>query len=224
MELQTESYCSNCVKHSVMSISKTLAANYQSCSDKWVHTSTNEKTRQKNGLEIIRGVREALQYLVAAGVKVGLVTGNVESIAWGKMQAVGLEAPEFFSEPRFGGFGTDVRTSGTDDEAKVRDRGDQITIAMFKALDESACKPDIEEPLAKRICKDVPVRRFHIGDAPSDVLAAAYAGVTPIGVATGKFTAKELQDACPAAHVLESLEDLEKFIHILGLEPALLGK
>ncbi len=36
---------------------------------------------------------------------VGLVTGNLEPIAWGKMQALGLL--EAFSEPHFGGFGSD---------------------------------------------------------------------------------------------------------------------
>lgn len=38
-------------------------------------------------------------------VAVGLVTGNLEPIAWGKMQALGLL--EAFSEPHFGGFGSD---------------------------------------------------------------------------------------------------------------------
>merc|ERR1711948_70351 len=112
-----------------------------------------------------------------------------------KMRAVGLTPPEFFSEPRFGGFGTDVATSGTDDAAKIRDRGDQISFAMRKAMGDKS-DADISEPATKRSREDNCANRFHIGDAPSDVLAAKYAGVVPIGVATGKFTAKELRDAC----------------------------
>ena len=48
-------------------------------------------------------IRAGLQ--ARGDVAVGLVTGNLEPIAWGKMQALGLL--EAFSEPHFGGFGSD---------------------------------------------------------------------------------------------------------------------
>ena len=38
------------------------------------------------------------------------MTGNLEPIAWGKMQALGLL--EAFSEPHFGGFGSDYCSGG----------------------------------------------------------------------------------------------------------------
>jgi len=157
------------------------------------------------GLEVIPGVKQAMQHLLDTGALVGLVTGNVQRIAWGKMKAVGLF--DYFSEPKFGGFGSDVMSSGTDNEAKYRDRGEQIKFAVAKARAMLPAETD-----------EACVKCFHIGDAPSDVLAAEYAGVTPIGVAQGIFSAEELQTACPAAIVLPSLEDLTAFIAALGVD------
>ncbi|KAJ9454572.1 Phosphoglycolate phosphatase [Diplonema papillatum] len=57
------------------------------------------------GLKVLPGVKELLSALVERSVNVGLVTGNVESIAYKKMNAVGLR--QFFS---FGGFGGQFTT------------------------------------------------------------------------------------------------------------------
>ena len=46
----------------------------------------------------------------------------------------------------------------------------------------------------------------YVGDTPADILAAVTAGVHPVGVATGSFTAAELK-AAGAVHVLSSLTD-----------------
>jgi phosphoglycolate phosphatase len=46
----------------------------------------------------------------------------------------------------------------------------------------------------------------YVGDTPADILAAVSAGVHPVGVATGSFTAAELR-AAGAADVLSSLTD-----------------
>eukprot|EP00747_Dinoflagellata_sp_TGD_P181206 gnl/TRDRNA2_/TRDRNA2_34860_c0_seq1.p1 gnl/TRDRNA2_/TRDRNA2_34860_c0~~gnl/TRDRNA2_/TRDRNA2_34860_c0_seq1.p1 ORF type:complete len:186 (-),score=26.21 gnl/TRDRNA2_/TRDRNA2_34860_c0_seq1:80-637(-) len=156
-------------------------------------------------LELIPGVTEAMRCLVAAGAHVGLVTGNVERIAWAKMAAVGLTVGPggHFSAPAFGGFGSDVMASGVNEEAKVRDRGEQVKLAIERG---------------KGSAHEVAARCYHIGDAPADVCAAAYAGATPIGVTTGKFSAEELRAACPEAIVLESLEDLPRFLTVIGLD------
>jgi phosphoglycolate phosphatase len=45
---------------------------------------------------------------------------------------------------------------------------------------------------------------FYVGDTPADMLAAVAAGVHPVGVATGSFSASELR-AAGAADVLASL-------------------
>jgi len=47
---------------------------------------------------------------------------------------------------------------------------------------------------------------FHIGDAPQDMRAAREAGVTPIGVTTGIFSADEL-DAAGAYRVVSDLKN-----------------
>lgn len=49
---------------------------------------------------VIPGVRPALEFLAQEGAAIGLVTGNIQAIAWRKMAAAGLR--EFFS---FGAFG-----------------------------------------------------------------------------------------------------------------------
>jgi phosphoglycolate phosphatase-like HAD superfamily hydrolase len=51
---------------------------------------------------IIKGVRELLQEMHENDIVMGLVTGNLEPIAWGSLRKVGLD--HYF---KFGGFGTD---------------------------------------------------------------------------------------------------------------------
>lgn len=53
------------------------------------------------GLELIPGVKETLAALHAAGVEMGLVTGNVAEVAYAKMSALGIR--EFFTFGAFGG-------------------------------------------------------------------------------------------------------------------------
>lgn len=57
--------------------------------------------------------------------------------------------------------------------------------------------------------------RFHIGDAPMDVQAAADAGAVPLGVTTGIYTGEQLLAAAPNATILESLEDLPRVLDLL---------
>jgi phosphoglycolate phosphatase len=81
------------------------------------------------------GIRDLLAALKALpGVQIGLVTGNLEPIGWAKMEALGIK--ELFSEPCFGGFGSDI-CSGNLEEV-WRDRGEMITIAHKRAGGVSA--------------------------------------------------------------------------------------
>lgn len=57
--------------------------------------------------------------------------------------------------------------------------------------------------------------RFHIGDAPMDVQAAADAGAVPLGVTTGIYTKEQLLVAAPSATILEGLGDLSEVMDIL---------
>ena len=90
------------------------------------------------------------------------VTGNLQAIAWAKMEALGLKS--LFSEPLFGGFGSDDRS-----------RAKLVTIAKERAGVAVA----VAAPMDHRLCK-----RYHFGDTPNDIKAAAVAGAVPVGVAT----------------------------------------
>jgi hypothetical protein len=61
-------------------------------------------------------------------VFVALVTGNLEPIGWGKMDALGIG--DLFSQPRFGGFGSD-HCSG-DTQEVWHDRAELIRVAQRK--------------------------------------------------------------------------------------------
>jgi phosphoglycolate phosphatase-like HAD superfamily hydrolase len=148
------------------------------------------------GLEVLPGVRELLAALAARGdVATCLVTGNLEPIGWAKMAALGLE--EHFTRPVFGGFGG-CYCSGDWMEMGWRDRAEFLRIAARRA--------------------GVPLgRRFHLGDAPMDVRAAAAAGAHPVGLTTGIYSEAELKRACPEATVLDDLSDLDAVLRVLGL-------
>lgn len=72
-----------------------------------------------------------------------LVTGNLEPIGWGKMQALGLS--DLFSTPHFGGFGSDFCSGNT--EETWRDRAEFIRLAAMKAAGQAggvgACSTEL---------------------------------------------------------------------------------
>eukprot|EP00210_Caulerpa_lentillifera_P009707 g9259.t3 len=150
------------------------------------------------GLRVLPGVDELLSHLKDRGdVATCLVTGNLQPIGWGKMQALGLH--DLFTPSPFGGFGSDF-CSGNFHES-WKDRAKLIEIANEKAM--------------SLIGSEV-VDRFHIGDAPMDMMAAKKAGVKGIGVTTGIYTKETLLDA-GAWVVLEGLYNLEQVLNALQL-------
>ena len=114
-------------------------------------------------LIVLNGVAELLGLLKSYPLLIGLVTGNLEPIAWEKLQRTGLI--KYFL---FGGFGSDHR---------VRSRLVAIAIERAQAL----CIKAVSYPV------------FLIGDTPRDILAGREAGVHTVAVATGAFTQDELQ-------------------------------
>jgi len=139
-------------------------------------------------LVIYPGVRELLEALsLDRRVMLGLVTGNVAASARIKLQQFDLH-----NHFILGAYG--------DDHAN---RMDIARLALLRI--ENKMKDD--EHL--RAC-------FLIGDTPSDILAAKSIAATAIAVATGKFSAKDLQDA-GADHVLTDLSDTKHVLGILGL-------
>lgn len=136
-------------------------------------------------IKILDGVLDLLTGLDQNGFLLGLVTGNLEPIARAKLNKIGISG--FF---KFGGFGSDHVS-----------RAELVKIAIRRA--------------AKRFTLDGTNRIFHIGDAPQDMAAAREAGVMPIGVATGIFSAQALESA-GAYRTVSDLKNTDAILHLLS--------
>ncbi len=121
------------------------------------------------------GMREAVDAAIAAGMAVGLGTGNVREGARVKLARVGL-----FEKFAFGGFGDDHEL-----RPELIRRGAERGAALLGVSLGAA-------------------RVVVIGDTPKDVSAAQAIGAESIGVATGGFTAEQLR-ASGATAVFETL-------------------
>lgn len=136
-----------------------------------------QEVAESSGYRVLPGVEALLPRLVEAGVLVGITTGAVEAAAHIKLARAGLNG--YFC---FGGFGSDSK-----------DRGELTRVAIGRASTVLGTPLD-------------PARVCVVGDTPLDIEAAHAAGVAGIGVATGRYTAAELERA-GADHVLNSLAD-----------------
>jgi phosphoglycolate phosphatase len=121
-----------------------------------------KKALQKQDLVVLSGVKQLLEDLEKNGIPMGLVTGNMEAIAWLKLEKVGLN--QFF---QFGGFGD-----------RVLDRSGLVKNALKIS----------QEKLGLIDNRNI----FLIGDTPRDILGGKQFNVNTIGVATGDFSEKEL--------------------------------
>lgn len=134
---------------------------------------------------IMPGVSKLLKRLEQHGIILGLVTGNLEPIARAKLKKIGIN--HFF---KIGGFGSD----------HIR-RAKLVTIALERAEARFGC--------------DSQRRAFHFGDAPQDMQAAREAGIVPMGVATGVYTAQKLTSA--GAHkVITDLTGSDEILHYIN--------
>jgi phosphoglycolate phosphatase len=111
-------------------------------------------------------VVDVLEKLSADGILLGLTTGNVEEAAQIKLARADLN--RFFS---FGGYGSDS-PDRTELTRKALERAERIHGDGFD-----------------------PARCFSCGDTPRDVEAGHGAGIRVVGVATGEFTAEQLEEA-----------------------------
>lgn len=143
------------------------------------------------GLEVLPGVESLLHALSSMdNVFVGLVTGNLEGIAWMKMEGLGIE--KYFSVPHFGGFGSDHI-----------DRGHLVKTAAERA---------------EKLFPGGFNLRVHVGDTPNDIKAAEFGGALAVGVCTGVFRKEELEQASSGgAIVLQDLSDHKSFLNFLGI-------
>lgn len=114
---------------------------------------------------VLEGVKELLEELDKRGIIMGLVTGNLEPIARGKLEKVGLNY--YF---KVGGFGSDDIN-----------RTNLVRLAIKRAEENFDFK--FEDNI------------FLFGDAPQDMRAGKEVNVKTIGVTTGIYFKEELENA-----------------------------
>ena len=133
---------------------------------------------------MLQGVLDLLSRLEQSGISLGLVTGNLEKIARAKLKKIGID--HFF---KIGGFGSDHIN-----------RSNLVKIAIKRAEAQFSLGGHRQA--------------FHFGDAPQDMKAGREAGVVPIGVATGVFSADQLT-AAGAEKVFPDLKDADDILGFL---------
>jgi len=124
------------------------------------------------------GAAALVRQLDADGHTMGLLTGNLEPLAYGKVARIGLDAPLF----PFGAFGSDHE-----------DRNELPAIAAQRA--------------GEHLRRDVPhTDLVIIGDTPRDIECARAVGARVAAVSTGYFSADELAEADIVLESLEAFE------------------
>lgn len=134
-----------------------------------------QEVAESSGYRVLAGVDELLPRLCRTGFLLGITTGAVEAAAHIKLARADLN--RFFS---FGGYGSDSADRG----ALTRKAIDCASEILGSALD--------------------PQRVLVLGDTPKDIVAAHAAGAIGVGVASGRYSEKELREA-RADYVLASL-------------------
>lgn len=135
--------------------------------------------------KVLPGVKELLNVLIENNMTLGLLTGNIEDIAWGKLKNIDLA--DYFS---FGSFGN----------------------LAYKRVELIAIAKERAEKLLK---KEIPLQDFFIvGDSPLDIVCAKAGGINVVAVAQGNFTVEELETA-GADIVLHSMEERDAFLDFI---------
>ncbi|HXQ43987.1 MAG TPA: HAD family hydrolase [Acidimicrobiales bacterium] len=125
---------------------------------------------------VLPGAEQTLVRLGEAGVMLGLVSGAMEGAARTKLMPGNLN--RFFV---FGAYGSD-----SPDRAQLTERAIEKAARLHGRL--------------------TPAQVFVVGDTPRDIEAARAAGAVSVGVASGRYSTKELV-AAHGDHVLQSLEE-----------------
>lgn len=128
-------------------------------------------------VEALPGAVDLVRRLAGEGVPMGLLTGNLQPLAYAKVERIGLGAAEF----PFGAF-------GSDDE----DRNALPSIAAERATTH----------LGREVSGAALVV---IGDTPLDIACARAARATAVAVATGRYDADQLSEADLVLVSLEAL-------------------
>ena len=125
-----------------------------------------DAVEESEGYRVMPGIEQLLPRLAGEGVLLGLVTGNIEAAAHIKLARADLN--RYFA---FGGYGSDS-SDRTELTKKAVERGGQVA---GKPID--------------------PAATIAVGDTPRDVKAGHGAGLRVVGVATGKYSVAELEQA-----------------------------
>jgi phosphoglycolate phosphatase-like HAD superfamily hydrolase len=142
-----------------------------------------QDTIQPDHVETLPGVPPLLSQLGSRNdVFLGLVTGNVEAIAYHKLRRAGLA--DYFP---VGAFGSDHA-----------DRSELPPIALRRAADH------VGQPVSAD-------RTVIIGDTRHDIHCAHAAGIRSVAVCTGRFSRTELAVHTPDV-LLNNLSDASRFI------------
>lgn len=123
--------------------------------------------------------RESLEWLHTAGAALGLVTGNIERIAWTKLRAAGLDA--YFGCGAFG------------DDAEAREALPPLALARAGAA------------FGREF---TPASTYVVGDTPADIACGAASGLRTIAVATGPAHDLAALRACSPDYALTDLREL----------------
>jgi phosphoglycolate phosphatase len=122
---------------------------------------------------------QTLIWLAERGASLGLVTGNIERIAWTKLEAAGLAS--YF---HCGGFG---------DEAEAREKLPPLALIRARTV----------------FGRDfAPSEVYVVGDTPADIACGAHTGLRTVGVATGPEHSFEHLRACSPDYLFEDLRGL----------------
>lgn len=156
--------------------------------DRYLHWLEQEIHLPGRGTKgVMPGVRELLQHMhVRDDVFLGLLTGNFEAGARIKLGHFGL-----WSYFRCGAFGDDAA-----------DRNELVPFAIARARASGVPQPSPRDVLV-------------VGDTPHDVACALAVGATPVGVATGGYSIKQLRES-GADIVFEDLSEIAAFVALLA--------
>jgi len=124
-----------------------------------------KKNVKREKIKPLNGTSEILDTLKNMGIPTGIVTGNIEDIAWIKLKKAKFE--DYFN---FGGFGNE---------------GCQRSTILQLAIKRA-------EKIYNKIN---PKETILVGDTPRDMQAGKKIGTLTVGVATGDFTIEELKEA-----------------------------
>jgi phosphoglycolate phosphatase-like HAD superfamily hydrolase len=136
-------------------------------------------------------VLQALDWLAAQGAALGLVTGNIQRLAWVKLRAAGLlehfrrvDAPEPF--PWIGAFG---------DEAEAREALPPLALTRAAAILPHGWSP---------------ANTWIVGDTPEDIACGQANGLRVIAVATGFSTSLDTLLTHHPTHAIPDLTHLSE--------------